>query len=224
MKGFNLPTVTFPSELAGEGEYQHWRQKEGWFWGQPGGVAVKFAHFTSAACSSPAGSRARTYALLIKPCCGRLPTRKIEEDGHVYYLSPDLPQKKGRLNLFLPPSGLQQAMHCIRLDGTRKGGPYIFWQGWDIPVTELIHDKVPSDRKAVRCDIWCSSQSSPVLLPQRQAVQHSSYIERQFTALCSTFAIHAHHSTLTITQLPFHTYHFTLAIPHITISHLLFHT
>ena len=28
------------------------------------------------------GSRGRTYALLVKPCCGRHPTYKVEEDGY----------------------------------------------------------------------------------------------------------------------------------------------
>ena len=27
-------------------------------------------------------SRVQTYATLVKPCCGRRPTYKVEEDGH----------------------------------------------------------------------------------------------------------------------------------------------
>ena len=28
------------------------------------------------------GSRVQTYTPLVKPCCGRRPTYKVEEDGH----------------------------------------------------------------------------------------------------------------------------------------------
>ena len=44
--------------------------------GQPGGVVIKFAHSTSLAWVR------RFRSLLVKPCCGRCPTYKIEEDGH----------------------------------------------------------------------------------------------------------------------------------------------
>ena len=36
----------------------------------------------------------RTYALLVKPCCGRRPTYKVEEDGHGCQLRASLPQQK----------------------------------------------------------------------------------------------------------------------------------
>ena len=50
--------------------------------GQPCGIVVKFA--SSALVTQVRGfrSRVQTYPLLIKPCCGRHPTYKIEEDGH----------------------------------------------------------------------------------------------------------------------------------------------
>ena len=47
------------------------------FGGWPSGVVVKFVCSASAA----HGSRVQTYILLIKPCCGGVPS-KIEEDGH----------------------------------------------------------------------------------------------------------------------------------------------
>ena len=47
-----------------------------------GGVVVKFVLSTLVARGSPVQIPARTYALLIKPCCGRRPIYKIEEDGH----------------------------------------------------------------------------------------------------------------------------------------------
>ena len=48
----------------------------------PGGAAVKFACSTSVAWGSPVWIPAVTYALLVKPCCGRSPAYKEEEDGH----------------------------------------------------------------------------------------------------------------------------------------------
>ena len=51
--------------------------------GWPGGAAVKFAHSASAAWSSPVQIPAADMASLGKPCCGRRPTYKVEEDGHV---------------------------------------------------------------------------------------------------------------------------------------------
>ena len=45
-------------------------------WGQPGGIAVKFTHSASTAQGSPVQIPARTYALLIKPHCGKHPTYK----------------------------------------------------------------------------------------------------------------------------------------------------
>ena len=55
---------------------------------------VKFAHSASAARVHRFGSWVWTYAPLIKPCCGRRPTHKVEEDGHRCYLRANLPQKK----------------------------------------------------------------------------------------------------------------------------------
>ena len=42
------------------------------------------------------GSWAQTYAPLVKPCCGRLATCKVEEDGHGCWLRASLPQQKKR--------------------------------------------------------------------------------------------------------------------------------
>ena len=54
------------------------------FGGWPGGAAVKFAHSTSAAQGSPVQILGADMAPLGKPCCGRRPTYKVEEDGHGY--------------------------------------------------------------------------------------------------------------------------------------------
>ena len=50
--------------------------------GQPGGAAVKFACSASVAQGSPVQILAADMAPLGKPCCGRRPTYKVEEDGH----------------------------------------------------------------------------------------------------------------------------------------------
>ena len=46
--------------------------------GWPGGAVVKFTHSTSVAW----GLLGVDMPLLGKPCCGRRPTYKVEEDGH----------------------------------------------------------------------------------------------------------------------------------------------
>ena len=48
----------------------------------PGRVAVKFTHLALAAWGSPIQILGEGPALHIKPCCGRHPTYKVEEDGH----------------------------------------------------------------------------------------------------------------------------------------------
>ena len=47
-------------------------------WGQPSGIAVKFV----AAQALPVQIPGADMALLVKPCCRRHPTYKVEEDGH----------------------------------------------------------------------------------------------------------------------------------------------
>ena len=50
--------------------------------GWPAGTAVKCACSTSVARGSPVWILVADMALLVKPCCGRRPTYKVEEDGH----------------------------------------------------------------------------------------------------------------------------------------------
>ena len=50
--------------------------------GCPSGTVVKFARSTSVAWASPVRIPGADMAPLGKPCCGRCPTYKVEEDGH----------------------------------------------------------------------------------------------------------------------------------------------
>ena len=50
--------------------------------GQPSSSVVKFARSASVARRSPAWIWGADMAPLGKPCCGRRPTYKVEEDGH----------------------------------------------------------------------------------------------------------------------------------------------
>ena len=50
--------------------------------GWPAGTVVKFAHSALAAQGSPVRIPGVDTAQLHKPCCGRCPTYKVEEDGH----------------------------------------------------------------------------------------------------------------------------------------------
>ena len=52
------------------------------FGGWPSGAAVRSAHSTSAAGGLPGQIPGADMAPLGKPCCGRCPTYKVEEDGH----------------------------------------------------------------------------------------------------------------------------------------------
>ena len=51
--------------------------------GQPGGTVVKCARSTLVAQGSPVQIPGADMALLDKLCCGRHPTYKAEEDGHI---------------------------------------------------------------------------------------------------------------------------------------------
>ena len=62
--------------------------------GWPGGAAVKFTHSALAAQGSPVRIPDVDTAPLGKPCCGRRPTYKLEEDGHGCELRANLPQQK----------------------------------------------------------------------------------------------------------------------------------
>ena len=50
--------------------------------GRPGGTAVKGEYSVSAAQGLLVGMPGGDVAPLGKPCCGRCPTYKVEEDGH----------------------------------------------------------------------------------------------------------------------------------------------
>ena len=50
--------------------------------GWPGGAVVKFSRSASAAWGSPVQIPGADIVWLGKPCCGRRPTFKVEEDGH----------------------------------------------------------------------------------------------------------------------------------------------
>ena len=64
------------------------------FWGQPGGAAVKCAQSASAAQDLLVHIPVVDMALLGKPCGGRHPTCKVEEDGRGCELRDSLPQQK----------------------------------------------------------------------------------------------------------------------------------
>ena len=51
-------------------------------WGWPGGSAVKYTHSALAAKGSLVQIPGADMAPLGKPCCGRHPTYKVDEDGH----------------------------------------------------------------------------------------------------------------------------------------------
>ena len=61
---------------------------------QPGGTVVKFACSASTAQGSLVQIPGVDMAPLDKPCCGRLPTYKVEEDGHGCELRTSLPKQK----------------------------------------------------------------------------------------------------------------------------------
>ena len=56
--------------------------RKGRYWGRLGGAEVKFARSASVAWGAPVRIPGADMAPLGKPCCGRCPTHKVEEDGH----------------------------------------------------------------------------------------------------------------------------------------------
>ena len=62
--------------------------------GWSGGAAVKCARSALAAQGSPVPILGVDMAPLGKPCCGRCPTYKVEEDGCGCQLRAGLPQQK----------------------------------------------------------------------------------------------------------------------------------
>ena len=63
-------------------------------WSWPCGTAVKCARSASAACGSPVLIPGVDMAPLDKPCCGRRPTYKVEEDRDGCELRASVPQQK----------------------------------------------------------------------------------------------------------------------------------
>ena len=61
--------------------YVGWGIKKESASGQPGAVDT-FTHSALAAWSSPVQIPGADLTLIVKPCCGRHPTYKVEEDGH----------------------------------------------------------------------------------------------------------------------------------------------
>ena len=64
------------------------------FRGWPGGAAVKCAHSASAAQDSLVQIPGADIRTAVKPCCGRHPRHKVEEDGHGCQLRASFPQQR----------------------------------------------------------------------------------------------------------------------------------
>ena len=69
----------FPDEANAAGPGPHFKNHS---WGQSGGTAVKCTSSALVAWVPWFGSWVPTYKPLVKACCGRRPTYKVEEDGH----------------------------------------------------------------------------------------------------------------------------------------------
>ena len=67
------------------------------FLGPAGGATVKFTRSASAAWGSPVRIPGVDMAPLGKPCYGRRPTYKVEEDGHGCQLRASLPEQKRKI-------------------------------------------------------------------------------------------------------------------------------
>ena len=61
---------------------------------RPGGTAIKCTCSASGAWGSPVRNPGADMVPLGKPCCGRCPMYKVEEDGHGCELRASLPQQK----------------------------------------------------------------------------------------------------------------------------------
>ena len=74
--------------------------------GWPSGTVVKCAQSALVAWGSPVWVPGADMAPLGKPCCGRCPMYKVEEDGHERELRANLAQKK--------KDRLQNSQHTIQ--------------------------------------------------------------------------------------------------------------
>src|SRR3712207_8734908 len=59
-----------------------------------------------------------TYAPLVKPCCGRRPTYKVEEDGHGCLLRASLPQDRKSTRLNSSHANISYAVFCLKKKNT----------------------------------------------------------------------------------------------------------